>query len=152
MSPVCGRAGGKIFSHSFFYTFATNFCCSALLYRDLDSECGYLHTLRSGRNSLACDLVEEFRACMVDRFVITIVNRQEVLSSDFESNTDGIKLTDNVRKKLLQKWEHYLDNTFVQHKPHDKKLSLQVLFYEQAQLLAQYIGGDIDCYPPFLML
>lgn len=136
---------------SFFYTFATNISCSALICRGLDPECGYLHTLRSGRNSLACDLVEEFRSCIVDRFVITIVNRKEVLSSDFVHDNDGIKLSDEARRRLLQKWENYLDTTFVQHRLYDKKLSLKILFYEQAQLLAQYIRGDIDSYPPFLM-
>ena len=136
---------------SFLYTIATNFCCSALLCRGLDSECGYLHTLRSGRNSLACDLIEEFRACIIDRFVISIINRKEIVSTDFEHGNDGIRLIDTARKKLLQKWEIYLDSTFVQHRLYDKKLSLRVLFYEQAQLLAQYIRGDISKYPPFLM-
>lgn len=136
---------------SFFYTLAMNISGSALMCRGLDSECGYLHTLRSGRNSLACDLVEEFRACIVDRFVITIVNRKEVVSSDFEHNNDGIRLTDEARKKLLKKWEQYLDNTVVRHKLYDKDLSFRILFYEQAQLLAQYIRGDISEYPPFLM-
>lgn len=136
---------------SFLYTIATNFCCSALLCRGLDPECGYLHTLRSGRNSLACDLIEEFRACIIDRFVISIINRKEIVSTDFEHGNDGIRLIDTARKKLLQKWEIYLDSTFVQHRLYDKKLSLRVLFYEQAQLLAQYIRGDISKYPPFLM-
>lgn len=136
---------------SFFYTLAMNISGSALLCRGLDSECGYLHTLRSGRNSLACDLVEEFRACIVDRFVITVINRKEVVPSDFEHNNDGIRLTKDARKKLLQKWEQYLDTTFVQHRLYDKKLSLKTLFYEQAQLLAQYIREDISEYPPFLM-
>ena len=137
---------------SFLYTMMTNSCCSALLCRGLDSECGYLHTLRSGRNSLACDLVEEFRACIVDRFVISAVNRKEIVAADFISDTDGIRLTDSARRKVLQKWEQYLDTTTVTHKLYDKKLSLRVLAYEQAQLLAQYIRGDIDEYPPFLMV
>ena len=136
---------------SFFYTFATSICTSALLCAGLNSECGYLHTLRSGRHSLACDLVEEFRACIVDRFVITIINRKEVVSSDFCHDPSGIRLTEDGRKKLLQKWEKYLDTTSVVHLLYNKNISLRVLFYEQAQFLAQYIRGDIDEYPAFLM-
>lgn len=137
---------------SYLYSMMTNVCCSALMSRGLDSECGYLHTLRSGRNSLACDLVEEFRSCVVDRFVITVVNRKEIVSEDFEENVHGIRLTDDGRRKLLQKWDNYLMTTEVSHKLYDKKLSLKLLSYEQAQLLAQYIRGDISEYPPFLML
>lgn len=136
---------------SFFYTFATSISASALLCRGLNSECGYLHTLRSGRHSLACDLVEEFRACVVDRFVITIINRKEVVSSDFYHDNAGIRLTDDARQKLLQKWESYLDTTTVVHHLYNKTFTLRVLFYEQAQLLAQYVRGDIDEYPPFFM-
>lgn len=136
---------------SFFYTLATSISDSALMCRGLDSECGYLHTLRSGRHSLACDFVEEFRSCIVDRFVITIVNRKEVVASDFVHDNDGIYLTDEAKRKLLQKWDNYLDTTFVVHPLYDKKLSLRLLFYEQAQYLAQYIRGDICDYPAFLM-
>ena len=136
---------------SLFYTMMTAICESALKTRGLDSECGYLHVLRSGRHSLACDLVEEFRSCVVDRFIITLINRKEIISSDFISDTQGIRLSDDARKKIFQKWENYLDNTVVHYKLYDKKLSLRIVVYEQAQLLAQYIRGDISAYPPFIM-
>lgn len=136
---------------SLFYTLATSIADSALMCRGLDSECGYLHTLRSGRRSLACDLVEEFRSCVVDRFVITIINRKEVTSSDFCHDNDGIRLSDDTKRRLFDKWENYLDSTVVKHELYDKELSLRCLFYEQALLLAQYIRGDISAYPPFFM-
>ena len=136
---------------SLFYTLATSIADSALICRGLDSECGYLHVLRSGRRSLACDLVEEFRSCVVDRFVIAIINRKEVVSSDFRHDNDGIRLSDDAKKRLFSKWEQYLDDTEVTHMLYDKKLSLRCLFYEQALLLAQYIRGDISVYPPFFM-
>lgn len=134
---------------SFFYTMLTTLCESALVVRGLDVECGYLHTLRSGRISLACDLIEEFRACIVDRFVLTIVNRQEVKSCDFYNDNGQIRLTDDVRKKLLLKWNDFLNKTEVHHKLYNEKVSYKVLIYEQALYLAEYIRGDIKSYPPF---
>lgn len=136
---------------SFFYTMLTTLCESALLVRGLDSECGYLHTLRSGRCSLACDLIEEFRACIVDRFVLTIVNRKEVCFDDFINDNGRILLTDNARKNLLVKWDNYLNHTVVKHQLYGKDVSFKMLVYEQAQFLAQYIRGDIMEYPPFYM-
>ena len=77
--------------------------------------------------------MEEFRSCIVDRFVITIINRKEVVSSDFCHSNDGIRLTDDARKKLLQKWEHYLDTTNIVHPLYEKTISVRILFYEQAR-------------------
>ena len=54
---------------SFLYTIYTNEFASALSTVGLDAYIGYYHTLRSGRVSLACDLVEECR-CIVERFVL----------------------------------------------------------------------------------
>lgn len=137
---------------SLLYTITTSYCTSALLTRGLDPECGYLHTLRSGRNSLACDLVEEFRSPIVDRFVITVINRKEIISSDFELLNDGICLTKDGKKKLFEKWDRYINTTEVVHQLYGKKMVLKFLIYEQAQLLAQYIRGDIEQYPAFIMV
>lgn len=134
---------------SFFYTMLLTLCESALVVRGLDVECGYLHTLRSGRASLACDLMEEFRACIVDRFVLTIVNRGEVKASDFEYDNGCIRLSETARKKLLMKWDSFLNKTVVRHKLYGKDVSYKILVYEQAQYLAQYIRGDMLEYPPF---
>ena len=54
---------------SFIYTIYTSEFAAALETVGLDSYIGYYHTLRSGRNSLACDMVEECR-CLVERFVL----------------------------------------------------------------------------------
>ena len=60
---------------SFVYTLATAEFAAALETVGLDSYIGFCHSLRSGRISLACDMVEEAR-CIVERFVITLLNLQ----------------------------------------------------------------------------
>ena len=57
---------------SFVYTLATSEFAAALETVGLDSYIGFCHALRSGRSSLACDLVEETR-CIVERFVLTLL-------------------------------------------------------------------------------
>ena len=69
---------------SFVYTLATSEFAAALETVGLDSYIGYCHTLRSGRVSLACDLVEEAR-CLAERFVITLFNLQILRERDFEN-------------------------------------------------------------------
>ena len=76
---------------SFVYTLATSEYAAALETVGLDSYIGFCHTLRSGRSSLACDLVEEAR-CIVERFVITLLNLQIIGEEDFERQISGAVL------------------------------------------------------------
>lgn len=73
---------------SFVYTLAISEFAAALETVGLDSYIGYCHTLRSGRVSLACDLVEEVR-CLVERFVITLLNLQIIGENNFEQQVSG---------------------------------------------------------------
>ena len=68
---------------SFVYTLATAEFAAALETVGLDSYIGFCHALRSGRSSLACDLVEEVR-CIAERFVLTLLNLQIIGKDDFE--------------------------------------------------------------------
>ena len=87
------------------YTLATSEFAAALETVGLDSYIGYCHTLKSGRISLACDLVEESR-CLVERFVITLLNLQVLGEKDFEQQVSGaVWLNDEGRKKVLSRWQ-----------------------------------------------
>ena len=73
---------------SFLYTIHTSDYASALNSVGLDSCLGFYHSMRSGRSSLACDLVEETR-CIVERLVLTMINLKIINSSDFEEQVSG---------------------------------------------------------------
>ena len=134
---------------SFLYVLYTNDITAALESVGLDSYLGYNHKIHPGRQSLSLDLLEEFRSCIVDKFVITLINRKQITSKDFETKNNEIKLNENGRKKLLKLWEEYKSNT-IYHNYYDKKVEIKLLPYLQAQLLAQFIRGDIDNYPAFV--
>ena len=86
---------------SFVYTLLTSEFAAALETVGLDSYIGFCHALRSGRSSLACDLVEEAR-CIAERFVITLLNLQIIGEKDFEKQISGaVWLNDEGRKKVL---------------------------------------------------
>ena len=116
----------------------------------LDSYIGICHALRSGRSSLACDLVEETR-CIVERFVITLLNLQILGIDDFEEQVSGaVWLNDQGRKKVLTKWQEKKRTDMV-HPYLKQKIPFGLLPYVQSNLLAKYIRGDIESYPPFLL-
>ena len=68
---------------SFVYTLLTNQIISALESVGLDPYVGYLHTERPGRASLALDLIEELRAVLADRFVLSLINKRIISGKNF---------------------------------------------------------------------
>ena len=134
---------------SFVYTLATVEYSAALETVGLDSYIGYCHTLRSGRVSLACDMVEEVR-CIAERFVISLLNLQIVGENDFEKQISGaVWLNDTGRKKVLTRWQEK-KRTDMMHPYLKQKIPFGLLPYVQSNLLAKYIRGDIEEYPSYL--
>lgn len=135
---------------SFAYVLATGMCASALEAVGLDAYVGFMHTDRPGRRSLALDLVEEFRALMCDRFVLLLINKRMIHADAFEQREDGaVVLTDTGRRTFLAAWQNRKCD-LIKHPFLNEKVEWGMLPYAQALLLARYIRGDLDCYPPFL--
>ena len=101
---------------SFIYTLICNDMTAALETVGLDPYVGFMHTLRPGRASLALDMMEELRAYLGDRLVLSLINRKQIT-----------------------------------HPYLNEKVSIGLLPYIQAMLLARFIRKDIDDYPVFLI-
>lgn len=136
---------------SFIYTLIAHDVQSALETVGLDPYVGFLHTLRPGRASLALDLMEELRAYLGDRLVLSLINRNQIKINDFVYQGDkGIVMTDNCRKEVLQTWQKRKKEE-IMHPYLKEKIPLGLLCYTQAMLLARYLRGDLDNYPVFLI-
>ena len=131
---------------SFFYTMIMLNCISAVECAGLDSYMGFLHELRSGRESLALDLVEEFRAPLVDHTIVTWI--KQVTKNDFEVISGSICMKEDSRKRLLKLWEDEKEE-MIWFPLYEKEVPKKLIPYLQAQLMAQYVRGDILEYPPW---
>jgi len=135
---------------SFVYSLLTNDCAAALESVGLDSYVGFLHRDRPGRPSLALDLMEELRPVMADRFVLTLINTKTVSAEDFnESENGGIIMTEGGRKRILSAWQEKKKESLT-HPFLKEKMSWGLIPHVQALLLARYLRGDLEAYPPFL--
>lgn len=95
---------------SFGYTLATGEMARLLAWGGFDTRVGFIHGLRYGRESLALDMVEEFRAPLVDRFVLRMLNRRQLAPSDFmEHDGGGVRLSAEARRRFLEAWEENLE-------------------------------------------
>ena len=135
---------------SFTYTLLTNMIVSALETVGLDPCVGYLHTERPGRASLALDMIEEFRAVWADRFVLSLINKRMINGKQFKQKENGaVLMDDDLRKQVLTEWQNKKKEV-ITHPFLGEKVEWGMLPYVQAMLLARYLRGDLDAYPPFL--
>lgn len=136
---------------SFVYTLIANDITSALETVGLDPYVGFLHAIRPGRASLALDVMEEFRAYLGDRLVLSLINRRQVSIRDFiQQGDEGVVMTENGRKTIISAWQARKRESIV-HPYLGEKVSIGLLPYVQAMMLARYIRQDIDDYPVFLI-
>lgn len=135
---------------SFTYALLTGMCVAALESVGLDPYAGFMHTDRPGRCSLALDLLEELRAPYADRFVLSCINKKVVDGADFEQKENGaVLLKETGRKKYLAAWQNKKAEKLT-HPYLQESVEWGLVPYVQALLLARYIRGDLDGYPPFL--
>jgi CRISPR-associated protein Cas1 len=135
---------------SFLYALLTNDCTAACEGVGLDPQFGFLHCLRPGRPSLALDLMEEFRAYLADRLVLTLINRRQIRPEHFEDHPgDSVTLTEEGRKAVLGAWQTRKQEE-VPHPLLKEKAPIGLLPHLQARLLARHLRGDMDDYIPFL--
>ena len=133
------------------YTLIANDCTAALETVGLDPYVGFLHALRPGRTSLSLDMMEEFRAYLGDRFVLSLINKRQITPKDFLYQGDnGVVMTDNGRKTFITAWQNRKRETLI-HPYLNEKVEIGLLPYVQAMMLARYVRKDIDNYPVFLI-
>lgn len=135
---------------SLFYTLLSHDVAAACNTVGLDPYVGFFHTDRPGRLSLALDAMEELRAYLVDRFVLSVINRRQVLPSAFSGTSEtGYELKADERKRLIGLWQKRKQDEVV-HPFLREKIPLGLLPYVQVQLLARYVRGELDDYPAFV--
>lgn len=135
---------------SFVYSLLATQCAAALEGVGLDSYVGFLHRDRAGRASLALDLMEELRPVLADRFVLSLINQRIVRPEHFLCQENGAVLLDDTgRKAVLAAWQERKKITLT-HPFLEEKLPWGLVPHAQALLLARYLRGDMDAYPPFL--
>jgi len=135
---------------SFFYTLLLHDVRSALECVGLDPAVGFLHRDRPGRPSLALDMMEEFRAPIADRLALSLINRGQVRPKDFTQTESGaVLMGDDARKTVIVEYQKKKQEV-IAHPFLDEKMPIGLLWHTQALLLARYIRGDLDGYPPFV--
>jgi CRISPR-associated protein Cas1 len=134
---------------SFLYTLLMHDITAALESVGLDPAVGFLHRDRPGRPSLALDLMEEFRPILADRLALSLINRQQIKPEGFHRTESGaVMMDDKTRKIILVAWQKRKQEQLI-HPFIQQTVEIGLLPYIQSLLLARFLRGDLDGYPPF---
>lgn len=115
----------------------------ALVLAGLDPYGGFIHVDRPGKPSLTLDLIEEFRAPVVDRTILGMVNRGTQIAQDGEGLlTVEVRraIADHVLERLEESTERY----------EGKRQKLRFILQTQARHVASFLRGDRPAYEPFV--
>ncbi|WP_435020763.1 type I-C CRISPR-associated endonuclease Cas1c [Tundrisphaera sp. TA3] len=135
---------------SFLYTLLLHDARAACESVGLDSCVGFLHADRSGKPSLALDLMEEFRAPIADRLAFSMINRRQIDAGGFKVQENGaVEMNDATRKAILAAYQQRKREALT-HPVLGEPTTIGLLLHLQALLMARWIRGDVESYYPFL--
>jgi len=138
---------------SFGYTLLTRELEASVALVGLDPYLGVMHTTQYGRPSLALDLVEEFRAVIVDSVVLRCLNTGLVMPADFTPGDQPdrpVVLSDDGRRRFIQAFEQRVSTT-IQHPVTHESMTYRRVFEIQTRLLARCFRDQTPAYQPFLV-
>lgn len=131
------------------YTLLTEALITACEVVGLDPYVGFFHADKYGRPALALDLVEEFRAPVVDSLVLTLVNKRMLGPEDFEPGRGGgVYLKRHGLRLFFREFADRLE-TETYHPPAGRRLSYRKIFEVQARLAAKTMAGEATQYESF---
>lgn len=134
---------------SFLYTIMVSSIISAIESVGLDPGVGFLHKERPGRPSLALDMMEEFRSVIADRLALSLVNRKQIAGKGFEcTETGAVSMDEDTRKEVISAYQSRKQD-IIKHPFTKESVPVGMVFFIQALLMARFIRGDLDGYPPF---
>ena len=131
-----------VFNSSLNYAYAIlyNTIQNALLKANLNIYISFLHSFQDNKPTLVYDLIEEFRAFVVDRTIVSMFNRNEPIEIN-----NGILTLDS--RKLIAKNIFEKLNSFTFYK--GEKVKIENIIQQQAYLLRKFVEGK-EKYKAFI--
>ena len=128
------------------YSMLFNEILAGLINAGLHPFVGVMHSLGKGHPALASDLIEEWRAPIIDSLVLSMVSRNMVDLSDFDNSDKGCYMTPEGRKGLLTAYNKKIrsENQYIE----DRKSYRESIYKQCKQFASAIMREDVDLYTP----
>ncbi len=113
-----------------------------------DPYVGYLHSTQYGKPALALDIVEMFRAPIVDSVVLTLLNNGMLSPDDFVETLGSWQMKDDAMRIFLGKYEERM-NTEITHPIFKTKVTYRRSLELQMRLLSRWMLGELKQFRGF---
>lgn len=112
-----------------------------ILAAKLNPSIGVLHAHQDGKPTLVFDIVELFRAQMVDRVVVSLIQKKISLKMH-----DGL-LNESTKRTLIR---HILERLNRYEKFRGEEMTFSQIILKQSQEIARFIGGESNEFKPYI--
>ncbi len=122
-----------------------------VLARGLDPAVGLFHETRSGHQALVSDLLEEFRALVVDALVLNVANRGAFEEGDFylaPGTPQPCLMKDEARHRFIEAFEDKLAE-LLHHPDVEHEVDWRRVLDLQTLRFRRFVQGAVDAYVPF---
>jgi CRISPR-associated protein Cas1 len=98
---------------------------------------------------LNLDIAEIFKPVIVDRTILSLVNKKKIDKKHFTKISRGIHLNDAGRKIFIESYEKHL-NTTIKHRKLKRNISYRTLIRHEAYKIIKHILGERE-FKPFVL-
>lgn len=148
-NPPCDPVNSML---SYGYTVLYYNVLTLLVGRGLHPQLGFLHAARSGYHPLAYDVMEEFRAPIVDALVFDLVLNRKVRLEEFtwpEGPGEPCLMSTSLRRGFIHAFERKM-NSVLRHPRFGVLLDYRRIIDAQIMQLIGTLRGQVPQYLPYL--
>lgn len=113
-----------------------------------DPYIGFLHSTTYGKPALSLDIIEMFRAPIVDSVVLNLLNNRMLSIADFTETLGAWHLNDDARRLFLKKFEERM-NEVITHPIFKTKVTYRRCLELQMRLLSRWLLGEVRYFRGF---
>ncbi|RMH78953.1 MAG: CRISPR-associated endonuclease Cas1 [Calditrichaeota bacterium] len=128
------------------YTLLFNTLYALVEAAGLDPYAGFFHQSSYGHPALVSDLMEPYRAPIVDRLVIGLINKNALTPEDFRQEDGKVLLTEEALKRFV---EAYQKRLFAKYMVGEKREALWNILQRNVWDFGKYLQGETETYEPY---
>lgn len=113
----------------------------------LNPTISYLHEPSVKRFSLSLDIAEIFKPLIVDRFIFYLLNKNIISESDFDRDTNYLRLKENSLQKIMTEFDKRLSTT-IKHRVLNRDVSYKHLMRLELYKIIKHLFSEKE-YSPF---
>ncbi len=113
----------------------------------LDPRIGFLHATNFRRFTLNLDVAEVFKPILVDRLILSLIQKGQIKAGHFTRELGGLYLKENARRVFLEAWENRMATTLY-HRGLKRNVSYRTLIRLELYKLEKHLIGEKE-YAPF---